>query len=99
MAGFVLRRVAQSLVVILVMSVLVFLAVYAIGNPVEALIDPRATQADIERATRALGLDRPLWEQYVTFLGNIAQGDAGVSWVFNEPALKIMLQLPCCRVI
>ena len=92
MAGFVLRRVAQSVAVILVMSVLVFLAVYAIGNPVEALIDPRATQADIERATRALGLDRPLWEQYLTFLGNIARGDAGISWVFNEPALKIMLQ-------
>lgn len=75
-----------------VMSMLVFLAVFAIGNPVEVLIDPRATEAEVARAMTSLGLDRPLYEQYFTFLGNLLKGDAGVSWVYNEPALQIMMQ-------
>lgn len=76
----------------IVMSMLVFLAVYAIGNPVEVLIDPRATDAEVARAMASLGLDRPLHEQYLTFVGNLLQGNAGVSWVYNEPALQIMMQ-------
>ena len=92
MIRFVSRRLAQAVIVMLIMSMLVFIAVYTIGNPVDVLIDPRASQADIQRAMQALGLDQPLWRQYLTFLQNIVRGDVGSSWVFNEPALSIMWQ-------
>lgn len=92
MTLFIIRRLLQSVVVMLIMSILVFLAVYTIGNPVDVLIDPRASQAEIERAMKALGLDQTLWQQYLVFLQNILQGDFGKSWVYSEPALSIMLQ-------
>ena len=47
------------------MSLLVFVGVYAIGNPIDILINPQADQIDRERAIAALGLDKPLWEQYL----------------------------------
>src|SRR5215469_10664042 len=70
MTVFILRRLMQSAVVLVAMSALVFLGVFAIGNPVDILINPQADQAEIARATHALGLDRPLWEQYFFFLAN-----------------------------
>ena len=92
MSVFIIRRLMQSGVVILVMSVLVFFGVNVIGNPVDMLINPEADQADIEAAIRALGLDRPIHEQYWYFLVNALQGDLGKSFIFGEPALKLILQ-------
>jgi len=92
MTVYLLRRLIQSLGVVLVMSLLVFVGVFAIGDPVEILISPDADQMERERAVAALGLDRPLWEQYLVFLGNALQGDLGRSFVFNEPALRLILQ-------
>ena len=65
MLVFIIRRSLQSVVVLLVMSLLVFVGVYAIGNPIDILINPQADQIDRERAIAALGLDKPLWEQYL----------------------------------
>ncbi|HET6468069.1 MAG TPA: ABC transporter permease [Geminicoccaceae bacterium] len=92
MTVFLVRRLMQSLFVLAVMSLLVFMGVFAIGNPVDILVAPDANQAEIERVRRAFGLDRPLWEQYFIFLGNALQGDLGRSFVFNVPALRLVLQ-------
>ena len=92
MTVFLIRRLMQSVVVLFVVSILVFAGVYAIGNPLDLLIDSRATQAEIEQITRNLGLDRPLWEQYFVFLGAVLQGDFGHSFIYNEPAIKLILQ-------
>jgi peptide/nickel transport system permease protein len=92
MLVFVLRRLAQSIVVLLAMSVLVFIGVYTIGNPVDILINPQADQADIERAIKALGLDKPLWEQYWIFLRQAFGGDLGRSFAFNVPALQLIVE-------
>ena len=92
MTVFLLRRLLQAAGVVLVMSLLVFLGVYAIGDPIEILISPEADQFERERAIKALGLDLPLWQQYLVFLGNALQGDLGRSFVFNEPALKLILE-------
>jgi peptide/nickel transport system permease protein len=73
------------------MSLLVFLGVFAIGDPIEILISPEADQIERERAIKALGLDLPLWQQYLVFLGNALRGDLGRSFVFNEPALRLIL--------
>jgi len=92
MTVLIIRRLMQSAVVLLAMSVLVFLGVFAIGNPVDILISPQADQAEIARATAALGLDKPLWEQYFVFLRNALHGDLGRSFVFNEPALRLIVE-------
>ena len=92
MLAFILRRLMQSALVIVLMSVIVFAGVHVIGNPVYLLIDPQADQAEIERAIKSLGLDRPLWEQYSHFVGGVLQGDLGKSFVFGEPAMRVILQ-------
>jgi len=89
---FIIRRSFQSSVVLLAMSLLVFVGVYAIGNPVDILISPEATPQEYEDAVKALGLDKPMWEQYWIFLTNALHGNLGNSFVFNEPALKLILQ-------
>ena len=68
MLVYLIRRSLQSVVVLFVMSLLVFAGVYAIGNPIDILINPQADQIEREHAIAALGLDKPLWEQYFTFL-------------------------------
>jgi peptide/nickel transport system permease protein len=90
MIAFILRRLMQSTGVLLAMSLLVFLGVYAIGNPVDILVNPNADQQDIERAIAALGLDQPLWLQYGQFLRNALSGDLGVSFSTGLPALELI---------
>ncbi|MGH6895355.1 MAG: ABC transporter permease [Geminicoccaceae bacterium] len=92
MTVFVIRRLMQAALVIFVMSLLVFFGVHVIGNPVDILINPMFTQEEYERAVQALGLDRPIHEQYVVFLGNALQGEMGDSFVFGQPALQLILQ-------
>ncbi len=92
MSVYLLRRLIQAAGVVLAMSLIVFIGVFAIGDPVEILISPDADQIERERAVAALGLDLPLWQQYLIFLGKAVQGDLGRSFVFNEPALQLILQ-------
>jgi peptide/nickel transport system permease protein len=92
MSVYLLRRLIQAVGVVLAMSLIVFIGVFAIGDPVEILISPDADQMERERAIQALGLDLPLWQQYAIFLGKAVQGDLGRSFVFNEPALTLILQ-------
>ena len=92
MIFYILRRLGQSVLVLLVMSALVFAGVYAIGNPVDILINPQADQAEIARTTAALGLDRPLPLQYWTFLHNALSGELGRSFASNVPAIDLILQ-------
>jgi peptide/nickel transport system permease protein len=90
MTVFLVRRAMQSVLVLFLMSLLVFVGVYAIGNPVDILISGDADQAERDRAIRALGLDRPLWQQYLVFLKGGATGRLGDSFVYNEPALGLI---------
>ena len=90
MLGFVIQRLLQAIVVMSVMSVIVFVGVYAIGNPVDIVIPPDATEDIRAEAIRRLGLDRPLWEQYWIFVSNLVQGDFGRSFVYNIPVLELI---------
>jgi len=92
MSVFIIRRLMQSGAVLVVMSLIVFFGVYAIGDPIEIFISPEADQIERERAKAALGLDRPVWAQYFAFLGAAFQGDLGRSFVFNMPAITLILQ-------
>ena len=88
---FVIRRILQSALVVLVMSLVVFVGVHVVGDPVHILISDEMTQEEIDRFIQRLGLDRPLHEQYLHFLGNAVRGDLGNSFVHGEPALKLIL--------
>jgi peptide/nickel transport system permease protein len=92
MLAFVLRRFGQSLLVLVLMSLLVFLGVYAIGNPIDLLVNPQADEIERARATAALGLDQPIFTQYFTFLAHAASGDLGRSFVYNIPAIQLILE-------
>ena len=92
MTVFIIRRLMQSSVVVAVMSLLVFVGVNIVGDPVDMLINPEADQAEIERVMRDLGLDRPVHEQYGYFVVNALQGDLGKSFIFGEPALQLIVQ-------
>jgi peptide/nickel transport system permease protein len=70
----------------------VFVGVNLVGDPVDMLINPEADQAEIDRVIRDLGLDRPVSEQYWYFVLNAFQGDLGRSFIFGEPALKLIVQ-------
>ena len=91
MLAFAIRRFGQSLFVLVVMAFLVFLGVYAIGNPIELLINPQADEVERARATAALGLDKPFFEQFAVFLSGAAKGDLGRSFVYNIPAIQLIL--------
>jgi peptide/nickel transport system permease protein len=80
----------QAALVMVAMSVIVFVGVYAIGNPIDIVIPPEATQDIRAEAIRRLGLDRPLWEQYFIFVRNALQGDLGRSFIYNIPVLQLI---------
>ncbi|MCW5731705.1 MAG: ABC transporter permease [Alphaproteobacteria bacterium] len=92
MLVFIIRRLLQSLLALAVMSLLVFVGVYLIGDPVAILASPDATEVDREQIARALGLDRPLWEQYAVFVGEALRGNFGKSFVFGQPAMGLIFE-------
>ena len=92
MTASILRRSLQSIIVLFVMSLIVFVGVNLVGDPVDMLINPEADQSEIDRVIRDLGLDRPVSEQYWYFVVNAFQGDLGRSFIFGEPALKLIIQ-------
>ncbi|MFT3690937.1 MAG: ABC transporter permease [Paenirhodobacter sp.] len=92
MGIWLLRRILQALLVILAMSAIVFVGMHMIGSPVDVLLTQDSTQADREQLIRDLGLDRPIWMQYFSFLGNALHGEMGRSFVYNTPAISLILQ-------
>ena len=92
MTGWLVRRLIQAVFVVLAMTVIVFVGVNVIGDPVEIMISPEADAAERLRAIAALGLDKPLWQQYLVFLAGLLQGNLGRSFVYNEPAIQVILQ-------
>ncbi|WP_332700336.1 ABC transporter permease [Bosea sp. (in: a-proteobacteria)] len=91
MTAYVLQRLLQSVFVLLAVSIVVFFAVYGIGDPIELLVSPQASEADRQALIRRLGLDLPVWQQYLTFMGNALKGDLGRSFVHGVPAVQLIL--------
>jgi peptide/nickel transport system permease protein len=92
MLGFTLRRLGESLLVIVVMATLVFVGVYLLGNPLDILINPEADQFERAQAAARLGLDQSLWTQFRWFLGAALTGDLGRSFVHGAPAVGLILE-------
>lgn len=92
MTQFILRRFIQSLIVLLLVSLLVFVSIQAIGNPIDVLISPEANQVERSRVIASFGLDQPLWRQYLIFLQNALHGDLGRSFVFSTSAVGLIIE-------
>ena len=92
MTVFILRRLMQAGVVVLLMSFLVFSGVFLVGDPVDILISDEADEEDRERAIAGLGLDKPFHMQYLLFLRGALRGDLGESFIFEEPALLLIVE-------
>jgi peptide/nickel transport system permease protein len=88
---FIVVRLTQTLLTILLLSFIVFGLSRLSGDPVGILAPAEASQEDIARLRTSLGLDRPLPVQYWRFLSNAVQGDFGMSIKWNEPAADIIL--------
>ncbi len=92
MIFWVFKRFLQAIVIILLMTVVVFIGLHLIGNPADILIGPDTDQRDREAIIQQLGLNLPLWQQYGRFLLSALHGDLGYSYVYNQPALELVLQ-------
>src|SRR5258708_15670287 len=90
MLAFLLRRLGQSALVVVVMASRVFVGVCALGTPIDILISPEADQLVREEATARLGLDKPFWMQFWLFLIHALSGDLGKSFVHGVPAAELI---------
>lgn len=91
MARYIFSRLLQALASLFGVLTIVFFAVHVAGNPVSLLVPQNATAADIARLSHQLGLDRPLFSQYASFLGHAVHGNFGYSFVQNQPSINIVL--------
>lgn len=92
MLQFLLRRFSHSVLLVIVMAIVVFFGVYALGNPIDLLINPEDPPAEYDAAVKRLGLDLPLYEQFFRFIGNALQGDFGKSFVHGSSATELIFK-------
>lgn len=93
MLRFIVRRLALLVPILLGLSVLLFAWVRALpGGPAQALLGERATPEAVAAIESQLGLDRPLWEQYLQFLGRAVRLDFGASLQTGQPVVDEMLR-------
>jgi peptide/nickel transport system permease protein len=92
MIAFVLQRVLQGILVMLVVGFIAFSLFNFVGDPVSLMLPPEATQADREAMRGALGLDRPFYQQFATFLVNAVQGNFGISLRLGRPVSTLLAE-------
>ena len=91
MLAYTLKRLMALIPTLLAASILVFLFIHLIpGDPASILLGDTATPEDVAALTREMGLDKPIWKQYLLWLGNVLQGDLGTSVFFREPVLAVI---------
>ncbi|HEX2241861.1 MAG TPA: ABC transporter permease [Gammaproteobacteria bacterium] len=92
MQRYIVVRLVQGIITLLVLSLAVFLSVHLTGDPALYLLGPEGTQQDYEQLKKNLGLDKPLPVQYASFLGDIVRGDFGTSHITGQPARQTLME-------
>jgi peptide/nickel transport system permease protein len=91
MTGFLVRRIAGTIPVMLLISLLVFLLIHAApGDPTLMLLGEETNAADIAKARQQWGLDRPLYVQYLKFIESAARGEFGKSFKYSAPVINVI---------
>jgi len=89
--GYILRRLLNALGVIVVVSIIVFIAIRLTGNPAAAMLQGSyPTKQAIAALSRQLGLDRPLWQQYYDFVVGVLHGNLGISYDTSLPVMSLI---------
>ena len=91
MTRYIISRILQGLIAIFGALLIVFVAQRLSGDPVALMLPMDATDADFAAMREALGLDKPLFVQFAIFIGSAVMGDFGVSYQWNEPAMRLLL--------
>jgi ABC-type dipeptide/oligopeptide/nickel transport system permease component len=91
MTRFIARRLAYSLVSLLLLSLTIFLFVRLTGDPAVLFVEPGASQSDLAAVREQFGLDQPIWVQYVGFITSLARGDFGQSFYYRTPVFELYL--------
>jgi peptide/nickel transport system permease protein len=92
MFRILIARLLSAALVVAGVVVVVFVLARVVGDPVELMIQPGLSDDEIAELRRSLGTDKPLWQQFVTFVGNVARGDFGISPWQGESALQLVLE-------
>jgi len=92
MSHFIFQRLFHTLLVLLAISFITFFIMYKAGDPVQLLLPPDATQAQVLQMRHTLGLDGSFLTQYKSFLLQLSHGNLGKSFLYGEPALKVVLE-------
>ena len=92
MHRFLIHRLLQSVAIVIVVSIIVFLFVHMSGDPAALLIPEQASPEDVAQYRRELGLDRPVYEQYLQFMGSFWFSDTVKSFRFHQPLLPLVMQ-------
>jgi peptide/nickel transport system permease protein len=92
MIAFVIRRLLQGVLVMLVVGFIAFSLFNFVGDPVSLMLPPEATQADREQMRTTLGLDKPFYAQFITFITNAVQGNFGISLRLGRPVSTLIVE-------
>ncbi len=91
MRTFILKRLGYAMLSLFVLSLTIFFFVRVTGDPTTLLVEPGASRDDIEALRQQLGLDRPVWVQYGSFLSSAVRGDFGRSFYYRTPVMELYL--------
>ncbi|MEM1374733.1 MAG: ABC transporter permease [Pseudomonadota bacterium] len=92
MLSYILKRIGQSILVLLITGFVAFSMFTFVGDPIDNMLGQERTQADIDRLRAQLGLDQPFAVQYYRFLEQAAQGNFGISYRQGRPVSEILLE-------
>jgi len=91
MRKFILKRLGYAVLSLFLLSFTIFFFVRVTGDPTTLLVEPGASRDDIAALQQQLGLDRPVWVQYGSFMSNLLRGDFGRSFYYRTPVLELYL--------
>ena len=92
MQRYIVKRVFQALVCLILVSIVVAMLVHISGDPAVLLAPPDATREDIEVIRTTLGLDKPVYVQYWNFIKSAAIGEFGISYRWKRPCIEVWLE-------
>jgi len=91
MIAFIVRRILQSVLVMLVVAFIAFLVFRYVGDPVTSMLGQDSKQADFDELRTRLGLDDPFYMQFLRFVGNALQGEFGISYRLQQPVSQLIM--------